>query len=961
MKRSLLLLVVAVWLAGCSSGSTVEEDTFVPVDMAEQDTNVSCLGTPCDSVLECDAGGPCTAKISCLDGCCVYELLPEGTPCDDGCNLDGTCTAGGECTGTPTVMCEEEDGNPCTAPTCNPETGKCGDEVPVADGTKAMDSYCWDGLVCKDGELDESEAVPSALATQCETQDQALDPFGCVAKVFCVDSEPQCMVEVKDEGTECWTAGGGKDETCVGHACNVDGECVVDDAFSVSCTEEYYPEQCDDACRACTEMTCHWIEDLGDETPDEMIKYCQVSAIVGEECSDGNDCTEGDLCVLSGQTDGPLGKETLGSCEPGEGKTKEECLEEMEMPLLPCLKAGITCSEEEGCALNQDDADAWCAPPEALCYHKGQTYCSHVDVGDGKWNEETGCHLVVLDEDGCADGNTCTDDVCDYETGCVNEPLDGPECDDGNDVTILDSCVEGECKGLPDPDDDGIPNAGFPDFCQSGNAVDCTDNCPDVANPAQEDSDGDGQGDACSCDPDCAGKQCGPDGCGGSCGECADDNPCTEDICLDAGLCSYPPTNEGLLCVKEGLCVGKCSNGLCAESAVETCNGKDDDCDDLIDEDPNLCQAGWSCQNGECVEDCVPVDGGWSDWSCGACSADCGGGTMTCTRSCNNPPPSCGGQVCSGGAGKTEACNTQACVNYLPTGTTSYSQGEQVITGVVPNGKTSIQFKLWGGGGAGGFPGNGGGGAYVAGTVTVQPGDNIELRVAGGGKSECSGGGATYVFKNGQVVMIAAGGGGAGSDGSHNSQNLPPTVAAGGGGGPLNGSGQAGTETTYLNTNSGGGGGGSQASGGAGGISNNQSQYDNCTLNGEAGSAHTGGRNGTGQCNWGGAASYEKGGSTPGGNGTGGGGGAGYYGGGSGAGMWTYSGGGGGGGSSWISHAHVSGSTSEGGNYQTPGGTGIGGYTGAAGRGGAAGDYSNWPAVTIQPEDGKPGLIIMVL
>ena len=77
--------------------------------------------------------------------------------------------------------------------------------------------------------------------------------------------------------------------------------------------------------------------------------------------------------------------------------------------------------------------------------------------------------------------------------------------------------------------------------------------------------------------------------------------------------------------------------------------------------------------------------------------------------------------------------------------------------------------------------------------------------------------------------------------------------------------------------------------------------------------------------------------------------------------MWTYSGGGGGGGSSWVNSGQVSNTTSYGGSYQTAGGTNVSGYQNAAGRGGSAGDFSNWPTVTINPEDGYDGLIIITL
>ena len=56
------------------------------------------------------------------------------------------------------------------------------------------------------------------------------------------------------------------------------------------------------------------------------------------------------------------------------------------------------------------------------------------------------------------------------------------------------------------------------------------------------------------------------------------------------------------------------------------------------------------------------VDGGWSefgDWS--DCSATCGGGTQTKTRTCNNPAPAHGGLDCQGESGETQNCNTQEC------------------------------------------------------------------------------------------------------------------------------------------------------------------------------------------------------------------------------------------------------------------------------------------------------------
>ena len=63
------------------------------------------------------------------------------------------------------------------------------------------------------------------------------------------------------------------------------------------------------------------------------------------------------------------------------------------------------------------------------------------------------------------------------------------------------------------------------------------------------------------------------------------------------------------------------------------------------------------CNKHEC-----PVDGGWSefgDWS--QCSADCGGGTQTRTRTCTNPAPANEGADCVGDATETQDCNTHEC------------------------------------------------------------------------------------------------------------------------------------------------------------------------------------------------------------------------------------------------------------------------------------------------------------
>ena len=56
------------------------------------------------------------------------------------------------------------------------------------------------------------------------------------------------------------------------------------------------------------------------------------------------------------------------------------------------------------------------------------------------------------------------------------------------------------------------------------------------------------------------------------------------------------------------------------------------------------------------------VNGGWSDYGAWSdCSADCGGGTQTRTRTCTNPAPAYGGADCFGEATETQNCSEMEC------------------------------------------------------------------------------------------------------------------------------------------------------------------------------------------------------------------------------------------------------------------------------------------------------------
>jgi RHS repeat-associated protein len=128
-----------------------------------------CLaGTP----LHCDDGNVCNGTESCepdrgciagaapiiedrnactVDSCdpalgVVHTLLAVGSSCSDGnaCNGEETCDAGGACVPGATPVLD--DGNPCTADSCDPTTGAV--HVAVAAGVS-----CDDGNVCNGAEI----------------------------------------------------------------------------------------------------------------------------------------------------------------------------------------------------------------------------------------------------------------------------------------------------------------------------------------------------------------------------------------------------------------------------------------------------------------------------------------------------------------------------------------------------------------------------------------------------------------------------------------------------------------------------------------------------------------------------------------------------------------------------------------------------------------------------------------
>ncbi|MFH0891862.1 MAG: DUF2341 domain-containing protein [Candidatus Falkowbacteria bacterium] len=305
-------------------------------------------------------------------------------------------------------------------------------------------------------------------------------------------------------------------------------------------------------------------------------------------------------------------------------------------------------------------------------------------------------------------------------------------------------------------------------------------------------------------------------------------------------------------------------------------------------------------------------------------------------------------------------------ITYPPAASTSVYTSAGSGTFTVPAGVTSITVKSWGGGGGGGGGADGGGtqtrntggagagGGFVLSTLSVIPGETLDILVGGGGtggsyiadaSSGGGGGGRSGVNRGAMPLVVAAGGGGGGAG----ANRVYTSGAPGGPGGGV--SGLDGSDSTSADA----GDGGTQTAGGAGGTGTN---------NGTAGSSLTGGAGADGLSGQGADGGGAAGGANGGGAGGlgsvtnsyagAGGGGAGYYGGGGGGESGAaYSAGAGGGGGSSFATSTASATSTEAGSNRNAGNNDDEDYSGTAGQGGLGGDYLS------AGSNGNPGRVVI--
>jgi hypothetical protein len=371
----------------------VDDGKTCTIDLCDPATGtINHKGQPdctCETDADCDDNNACTIDVCKLNGTgqktCFYTNANAGTECDDKnkCTIGDKCDTGGKCQGS---LIPVDDGNPCTADSCNPTNGN-----PVH--TPSSGAACNDNNGCTLGDQCNAgtcQGTPKNVNDGNECTTDTCDPATgnvshtpqpnckpCKVAADCNDNNP-CTTESCQDG-KCAYANVASGTTCSDNnlctdndKCNGSGQCVGTPKI---CNTP--PNVCLTSSGSCNQADGQCTYPLADN---------------GTPCSDNNACTLNDACQA-------------GTCVPGTPKTCNT------PPNNQCYDSSGTCDPSNGdCSYNPKASGTNCNDGNA-CTENDECNGSGQCIGTPK----------ICSEDVCKD-NKLTTYKCEKSSGqCVED------------------------------------------------------------------------------------------------------------------------------------------------------------------------------------------------------------------------------------------------------------------------------------------------------------------------------------------------------------------------------------------------------------------------------------------------------------------------------------------------------------------------------------------------------------
>lgn len=604
-----LILALAL-CGGCSptpSDTETEPPTVDEIDGGEKKVvfaAASGSNKPCQTTLDCPNTEICfEAAQQCRKACATDEQCPGNSVCS---NVLGIC-----------VSCNDD--TDCGTGHCHPELLGCVQCV--------TDEHC-DGLgVCRQ---DTFFCVQCQKDEDCPTGHCSADRAQCVQCIednHCDDKDPctndLCLFTqtcfhplVPPDLDDCQTNQDCADfvtDPCYEPIC-VPGECGSGTCAAVKLN------QCADSCTSakdcptkagycsptCVQSRCHYPEVHSSEDCQCAVASdcpappaCNLTGCINGKCVitpklDGTGCSDGEICTEQDLCSGGICKGTWAKCGDLGPCVKTWCEPQIGCQELPV--SGVPCTDKNLCTSGDLCVGGQCVGNPAPCDDNNPCTVDLCAPGAGCFfqtavampcDDNNPCTQTDFCEGGtcmggspaCFDNNPCTADVCSVDGECSFLAV-APDtvCNDNDPCTEGDTCSAGFCQGTPKVC--ANPSVCAESFCDANGAcktigVETGTNCND--------------GDLCT-----YGDACINGVCKGKKLLCTDENPCTEDTCKPSSGCVYLSI-FGAVCDDDNPCTAldQCIGGECTGVAA-------------------LCDDGNSCTTDKCEPGvgcvAIPVD-----------------------------------------------------------------------------------------------------------------------------------------------------------------------------------------------------------------------------------------------------------------------------------------------------------------------------------------------------------------